>query len=146
MGKPLVIEYVTTDPRVRGWWTDGCVRTGLPMVATATLIRDLFGEPWLVEAFGLTIKDVRDGEAAYWMGRYGGLRGIRQYGTLCRARQMVMGGNGHVSRGHTSITFVRRMSRPNILALTMAPSLAVTPELIRAPWALRRAVAIGEKR
>lgn len=122
--KVRAIEFRTRDGHARGWWTDRA-RDGYPMAAWAVRVpgcRSALGHP----APWVTCVKVS--------GRYG-WHGIGAYGSLVQARMWVLGGNGHVHRGHSSIIEVRQMSRPNILALAAAPHrYDVTPESIPAPW------------
>lgn len=122
MAKVQAVEYTTRDGLARGWWTDRD-RSGHPMAA------------WAVRVPGCHFA----GHPAPWVtmvkvsGFYG-WRGIGACGSLVRARMLVLGGNGHIHRGHSSIVEVRPMTRPNILALTAATHLAFSPETIPAPW------------
>ena len=105
--KVRAVEYASPDGFLRAWWTrSDC--DGFPLVAVAHRHIDQ-SEPWYVCSMR---PGWHTGRAPYYPARY---RGV--YRTLVRARQSTLGGNGHVARGHSSVTEVREMSRANILAL-----------------------------
>lgn len=98
-------EYVSPGGRARGWWVERS-RGGYPLAGYAIRVRGL-SRPWVARVTT--------------HGRFGhDWRG--QYASLPFCRMHVVGGNGHVYRGSTSIVDVRPMSLCNILALAARPT------------------------
>lgn len=100
------VEYESPDGAMRAWWTQ-CDMNGFPMVAVAKRVPH--------QSLVWTANLMRPGWGSW--DPSGPSRFIGQYRTLVRARMDILGGNGHVYRGHSSVTEVREMSRANILAL-----------------------------
>jgi hypothetical protein len=127
--KVRAIEYVTDDGRLHGWYVP-CGRGGHTFAGFAALV------PGLVNYWGRPAPWLAD---VKYYGRYG-LRHLGRYQSLTQARMWVLGGNGHITRGSSSVAEVRPMSRANILALPAGPNDAGvtgdTLRMVRPPWQL----------